>query len=298
MPFVPARSRKFQEEGRESSRPEVICGQQTRDSASDFIVTALGCSTDCGCLNCLQINDTALEEERTRQLLRRVAEGSTQAFWVLWDLYKGPLYRLCLWQMGGVQADAEDALSRAMLRALEKLPNNACKIGNCKAWLNRLTLNLCIDMHRERSRQVRRLESIESSLPGASHRVPAGKESPEEGLINREVLAYVYRAVDDLPPRLREPFVLRFFQDMDYRDIAKRLILTPDNVRKRIQQARDILREGLSQFLQGSISYRMGRATSVAVLPKNACSGGDHHQTAAPDFPPFNLRSPQSVAAQ
>jgi RNA polymerase sigma-70 factor (ECF subfamily) len=258
----------------------------------------MGCSTDCCCLNCLQINDTALEEERTRQLLRRVAGGSTQAFWMLWDLYKGPLYRLCLWQMGGVQADAEDALSRAMLRALEKLPTNACKIGNCKAWLNRLTLNLCIDMHRERSRQVRRLESIESSRPGASHRVPASMESPEEGLINREVLAHLYKAVDDLPPRLREPFVLRFFQEMDYRDIAECLSLSPDNVRKRIQQARDILREELSQFLQGSISHRVGRAASVALLPKSARSSGDHHKTAGPDFQPRNLRRRPSAAAQ
>ena len=275
MHFIPASSRKPQEEGRGLSLNEGICGKQSRDAnceftISEFTITDVGSATDCSCHKCRPVNDAALEEERTQQLLCRVAEGNTLAFWMLWDLYKGHLYRLCLWQMGGVQADAEDALSRAMLRALEKLPNNACKIGNCKAWLNRLTLNLCVDMHRERKRQVRRLESIENSLPGASDRLPSGMDSPEEGLINREVFAYVCSAVDELPPRLREPFVLRFFQEMDYREIAECLILSTDNVRKRIQQARDILREDLRRFLQGSVGPRSGMAANVAVLPKSA----------------------------
>ena len=86
MPFVPARSRKFQKEVRESRLHDVIRRKHPGDPASDFIVT---CATDCCCLKCLhlQVNDTALEDERTRQLLRRVAEGNTQAFWMLWDLY-------------------------------------------------------------------------------------------------------------------------------------------------------------------------------------------------------------------
>ncbi|HEX5732703.1 MAG TPA: RNA polymerase sigma factor [Blastocatellia bacterium] len=285
MHFIPARSRKPQEEGKRSSLPEGIRGKQSKDLATDFIITDLGVTTGCACLKCRLVNEAALEEERTRQLLSRVAEGNILAFWTLWDLYKGHLYRLCLWQMGGVQADAEDALSRAMLRALEKLPNNACKIRNCKAWLNRLTLNLCVDMHRERKRQVRRLESIDNSLPGASERVLAKMESPEEGLINREVFAYVCSAVDDLPPRLREPFVLRFFQEMDYREIAECLILSTDNVRKRIQQARDILREELSRFLQGSVGHRPGIVANLAVLPKSASLLGRPPSSSRPGLP-------------
>jgi RNA polymerase sigma factor (sigma-70 family) len=267
MHQVPSRSRESWEDGRRSRFPQRNCGTQSGGSTSGFIVTTLACATDNRCLKCRLIHDAALEEEQTRQLLCRVAEGNTLAFWMLWDLHKGHLYHLCLWQMGGVREDAEDALSRAMLRALEKLPNNACKIENFRAWLSRLTLNLCVDMHRERRRQVRRLESFENAQPGANERLLAADiDSPEEGLINREVFAYVCRAVDDLPQRLREPFVLRFFQEMDYREIAEYLILSTDNVRKRIQQARDILREQLNRFLQGSVGHhpRRGRKRSSA----------------------------------
>lgn len=262
MHLVPSPSRESAEDGLRSHLPKRNRGTQSPGSTSGFIGAAVVCATDDGCVNCRMIDDAAPEEEKTRQLLCRVAEGNTVAFWMLWDLHKGHLYHLCLWQMEGAREDAEDALSRAMLRALEKLPNNACKIENFRAWLSRLTLNLCVDMHRERRRHVRRLESFENAVPGFNDRLlTADTDSPEEGLINREVFDYVCRAVDDLPKRLREPFVLRFFQEMDYREIAECLILSNDNVRKRIQQARDILREQLNRFLQGSVDHhpRRGR---------------------------------------
>ena len=198
------------------------------------------------------INDATLEQEQTRQLLLSFADGNSEAFWRLWDMYQGHLYHLCLWQMDGVREDAEEALSRAMLRALNKLPSNGRQIQNLRAWLSKLTLNLCVDLHRERRRQVRRFQSIEDLCLGARDLVMAAAGSPEEAFLNREVFAYVCHAVDGLPSRLREPFVLRFFQEMAYRDIAEYLVLSTENVRKRIQQARVILRDRLRQAVSSA----------------------------------------------
>jgi RNA polymerase sigma-70 factor (ECF subfamily) len=188
-------------------------------------------------------DDGALPERDVQRLLDTLAAGNHAAFWPLWDLYKGHLYHVCLWQMDGVREDAEDALSRSMLRALDKLPRMCGRIQNVGAWLSRLTVNLCVDMHREQKRDARRLENIDDVLPAAGEVLQADADSPETVYLNREAIDYVCGVVNDLPPRLREPFALRFFQEMAYCDIAARLILTTDNVRKRIQQARDILRQ-------------------------------------------------------
>ena len=211
------------------------------------------------------INDPAFEEEPTRQLLRSFSDGNAEAFWRLWDLHRGHLYRLCLWQMGGVREDAEEALSRAMLRALNKLPSNGHQIRNLQAWLSKLTLNLCVDLHRERGRLVRRLESLEDVWLSTDDLVLAAADSPEQSLLNREVVVYLCHAVNDLPLRLREPFVLRFFQEMAYRDIAERLILSTENVRKRIQQARQILRERLKRIYHVA---RPSRQSGGAATPR------------------------------
>jgi RNA polymerase sigma-70 factor (ECF subfamily) len=204
-----------------------------------------------------------LLEKEVRQLLRSLAEGNTSAFWTLWDAYKPHLYYLCLSQMDGVREDAEDALSRCMLRALEKLPRVGTQVENVEGWLSRLTFNLCVDIHREHKREARRVENIEDVLPDASYALRSDADSPEDVCSSREAVDVVCEVVKDLPPRLREPFVLRFFQEMAYEDIAARLILSTDNVRKRIQQARDLLRRRL-------IAHR--HAGAVVVSPRSVQS--------------------------
>jgi RNA polymerase sigma-70 factor (ECF subfamily) len=148
--------------------------------------------------------------------------------------------------MFGVREDAEDALSRAMLRALDKLPHIGPQIENIRAWLSRLTVNLCADMHRERKRRARRLEQIDDVLPNCGESRVADADSPEDVFLSREAYDGMCDAVNNLPGRLREPFALRFFQEMAYGDIAERLMLSNENVRKRIQQARDILKQRLN----------------------------------------------------
>lgn len=194
-----------------------------------------------------QAKEKALSPEES-VLLEHLAQGDAKAFWQLWENHRRDLYAICLNQMAGVQEEAEDALSRVMLRAWDKLPGYASQIENLKAWLSRLAHNLCVDMHRERLR-TRGFECLDNIVmsefdPAVSHAI-----SPEDSSIQREVSICLYHAVGNLPLRLREPFVLRFFYEAGYPEIAELLALSSANVRKRIQQARVILREQLSHHL-------------------------------------------------
>jgi predicted DNA-binding protein YlxM (UPF0122 family) len=55
-------------------------------------------------------------------------------------------------------------------------------------------------------------------------------------------------AIDDLPKRLRETFVLYFEKQYSYQEIATELNISYPNVRKRISQARNILRERYEEY--------------------------------------------------
>jgi DNA-directed RNA polymerase specialized sigma24 family protein len=83
-------------------------------------------------------------------------------FWQQWNQNRDHLYRCCIKWMGGNYADAEDALSRAMLKAWKKTQKDQGKITNYKAWLTRLTHNLCVDIHQERDRTAHRVENIDA----------------------------------------------------------------------------------------------------------------------------------------
>ncbi|HYP27724.1 MAG TPA: sigma-70 family RNA polymerase sigma factor [Blastocatellia bacterium] len=190
------------------------------------------------------------ESASQERILRLYLQGDPDAFWNLWELNRSYLYGVCLRQMGGVREDAEDALSLAMLKAWERLPDHAPKIINVKAWLTRMTCNLCIDMHRER-RRVKNVGRIEDMTLDDHMSAACSVESPEQAILFREMNLHVQRAFNDLPPRLRAPMILHSFQAMPYRDIAGQLMLTNENVRKRIQHARVFLHERLRSYHSG-----------------------------------------------
>ncbi|MBE9212016.1 RNA polymerase sigma factor [Plectonema cf. radiosum LEGE 06105] len=170
-------------------------------------------------------------------------------FWLLWQEHQNYLYHRCLGWMGGNPTEAEDALSRAMLKASEKVQEYAGKITNYKGWLTRLTHNLCVDIHRQHSRSANQVEDIEAI--GDEQALVCSEDTPEIILETQEKNIQIRRAIENLPSRLRETFALHFYQQLSYREIAQQQEISYDNVCKRISQARKILREELREYFIG-----------------------------------------------
>lgn len=186
------------------------------------------------------------EEQRARNCL---AQNDLTNFWQLWVQHQGYLYIRCLQWMGGNHADAQDALSSSMLKALDGISNCTREIVNAKGWLTRVTHNHCVDMQRSRQRLPITLPNLEE-IPFSYDEIGLHfVETPEDSLFTKEMFAHIGRIFDDLPPRLREPTRLRFFGEMSYQDISEHLTISNENVRKRIQQARTIVRERLAKHL-------------------------------------------------
>jgi hypothetical protein len=73
----------------------------------------------------------------------------------------------------------------------------------------------------------------------------------------------IRRAIDNLPARLRETFILHFYQELSYQEIAQLQEISYQNVCKRISQARKILREELRGYFIG----KDGTDTELSVPP-------------------------------
>lgn len=197
-----------------------------------------------------------------QELLHRLAAGETQAFWQLTQPYRNYLLRCCFKWTNGNSTEAEDLLSQAMLKALDKLPDHAEKITNLRAWLTRLTRNLYTDISRERRRRAIQMEDIEEVAARGTSAVISGSESPEEALLNHELGQYLRHAINSLPSRIRVPFILRYWHQIAYQDIAQQLSLSLNNIYKRIQQARDILQKRLSRYFLGLEDARLDSCES------------------------------------
>ncbi len=178
-------------------------------------------------------------------------KDAEKVFWQVWQQYQDYLYRCCLKWMGGNPTEAEDALSRAMIKALEKVRDCTGVITNFKAWLTRLTYNICVDIHREYKRLTDRVESLEIIVEKGLEGQVSFSHTPESVALQRELTIIIHRAIEDLPPRLREPFILHFIEEKSYQEITQKLGISYDNLCKRISRARKILQTRLTKYLSG-----------------------------------------------
>ncbi|MEX1036655.1 MAG: RNA polymerase sigma factor, partial [Sneathiella sp.] len=156
--------------------------------------------------------------------------------------------RLSMIWMNISAADAEDAFSDATIRAYEKYAAHAAQISNERAWFARLLHNICIDRHRANKRIRNLYEKVKEIGVIDLSAYETRQLTPEGSLLNAELGTRLRQAIEALPDRLRGPVVLRLVQGEEYETIARKLGISNDNVRKRVQQGRSLLRENLEVF--------------------------------------------------
>ena len=181
---------------------------------------------------------------------QRLSQSDATAFWALWRDQQTHFLRLCLRWMGGNHADAEDALSSAGVKAWQYLEAHPREIANVKAWLTKLLYNHCMNI-RKANQKYWHYDPLAASAErldvGSAGVAPA---HPETTVLQREMRMCVRRYVNGLPSSLREPVVLHFFEHLSQREVADRLNLSYDAVRKRLQHAREVLHDWMAPYLE------------------------------------------------
>jgi len=193
-------------------------------------------------------------------------------FWCLWEQHKGYLYRCCVRWIGNPN-DAEDVLNQAMIKAWEKEQEMASPIKDFKAWLTKLTYNLCMDLHRQRCKNGSRIESLDAISAGYQEELVSQEETPVLAATRRELEQFLLSAIDHLPPLLRETLIWHLEKEFSYREIAEKLNISYENVRKRVSLARAILRKKLQEYEgeeKTEVSRSAKRGKSQKVRPEKS----------------------------
>lgn len=186
---------------------------------------------------------------KEKLLSRQSKENDCSTFWQLWLLHEKYLYRRCLSWMSGNINDAQDAIAQARLKAWEKFPIYQDKIQDPKAWLIRLTHNLCMDFYRHKNRKVLSLDEMIEFSDDALKIIKDTVNIPGVELEKNELEFLISSAIDALPDSLRTPFILRFVYELSYQEISQKLSIKVDSLYKMIQKARQLLRRQLSGYI-------------------------------------------------
>jgi RNA polymerase sigma factor (sigma-70 family) len=128
----------------------------------------------------------------------------------------------------GLGADAEDAVQDAMLVALSKI-SELRDPASAATWLRVIVRNCCLMRLRARR---------EVLLPGNLPLV-AGELTPEETMERNALRDWIWHAIEELSPPLRQVITLRYFSGIPaYEDIAAACDIPVGTVRSRLNQAR------------------------------------------------------------
>lgn len=187
----------------------------------------------------------------------------------LWTEHHAFLKGMARQWLRAQQSEIDDVLNDVMLRAGTVLALGEEIVTSERAWLVRLLYNRCIDLYRRRrtSEEFAALTHTDFMPEHASG--GRASRSGEQQLLRRELTAMLMQAVQNLPPSLREPVIMRLVDDVPYSVIAQTLGLTQVNVRKRVQLGRTLLRQSLAVYLR---TGRTGssRSTSAAKLANSS----------------------------
>ena len=200
-----------------------------------------------------------LTEEQ--QLLQRIAAGEINAFWPLFQQHRDYLFGCCRKWMNGNSTEAEDVLSQAMVKAWEKAQKYAGKIENFKSWLTTLTRNFWLDLRRRRG--ANQVEDIEVYGDRDELGLVSVEDTPAIALDRDEKKRVIRRAIDELPTKMRETFILHFYEELSYQEISEKQNISYQNACKRISKAREILALELREYFIGED----GTKTELAVTP-------------------------------
>ena len=173
------------------------------------------------------------------QQINKAKEGSQIAFNFLLDYYWSDVYRFQLKRVKN-EYEAEDITIESFSKAFDKIHTfkDQYEFGT---WLITISKNIQIDKSRKKNASIHSQSSDTSDEQ--VKRIPDDSPSPEDKLITKQNLAELLHFIKQLKPHYQDVINLRYFQEMTYLEISKKLNEPLNNVKVRLLRARKLLAE-------------------------------------------------------
>jgi len=140
---------------------------------------------------------------------------------------------------------AEEIVQEVFIKAYRKL-HTFNRRGKFAAWLGRIARNSSIDALRRAGGMVLSLDEI-----SLDHRkIPEGLYRKKSEAEANEARRRISQVIFALPEIFREVAIMRFLEDLSYRQIAFRLDLPDTTVKNRLFRARKLLHKKLTPLVK------------------------------------------------
>lgn len=177
--------------------------------------------------------------------IEAVLAGDREAFGELVRRHSRMLFRLAF-RMTGNEADADDVVQEAFLRAYQKLATFESR-ADFGTWIYRIAVHCALDrLQRRKQEEARRV--TEDNDPEEGVQVADGKPDPERLAMSAEMAGLQEVAMRGLTAMERTAFVLRHLEERTTEEIAAALDVTPNTAKQSVYRAVQKVRRRLMQM--------------------------------------------------
>ncbi|MHC4395956.1 MAG: RNA polymerase sigma factor [Planctomycetota bacterium] len=146
-------------------------------------------------------------------------------------------------QLLGWPGDVDDIIQDIFLAAFLGLKKFRCECS-IKTWLFTITINKC------RSYRYKQMLRLKLFLKTAGQNPLASTHAADKTITDSETFNRVRHAVKALPPKYREPVVLKYLQELPTDKIAQILGISKNALQVRLTRARQRLKKDLAELIE------------------------------------------------
>ena len=170
-------------------------------------------------------------------LVKAAQRGATLAFEELVARHRDKIYARAFSMMRN-EDQALDLSQEAWVKGWQRLKQFQGE-SSFVTWMTRIVINLCLDQLRKLKRQrAESIEMLDEELGGVERHMPIVMVNPTEGLERSELRQRIDRALGQLSEAHRTVLILHEFEDLEYKEIAKRMKCSIGTVMSRLFYAR------------------------------------------------------------
>jgi len=177
-------------------------------------------------------------QNRDETLLRRFAEGDHTAFSEIYDVHWEKLFLYAV-RILGDENDAEDAVQDAFV-SLWKYRHRAGQIQVLHHYLLAIVRNNTVKIIHRHIETRNYLDTLQSFFDELAH-------SADETFIAKGLEQFIDGEIEKLPAKMREIFVLSRKEQLSHKQIAEKLGISDETVKKQIYNSLKTLRFKLNQ---------------------------------------------------
>jgi RNA polymerase sigma-70 factor (ECF subfamily) len=185
-------------------------------------------------------------------LVKNALAGDDESFRLLMGRYQSGIFRLAFFWTNN-RDDALD-LSQECFVHLYKALDRFDPRYRFHVWMYKVCNNRCINWLKA-NRRAREIVPF-SHLSEESLDFPDLSPGPADRLSTKEARQKLLEEVQRLPEKYRSPILLRFIDDLSYKEIAAVMGITVKNVEIRLHRAKKMLYENLKPFLREESAER------------------------------------------